>query len=109
MKYSKGDILICKTDIVWANGTTIFTKGMPYKILKFSKNRINGELEVVFECNEVYNTDGSINSKFDRMTEFPWTDKHLDPIVKYYIRNCFHHFYTKIEMRKLKLDKLNKL
>ena len=109
MKYKVGDSLLCKSDIYWANGKRIFTKDKHYTIKRFHRNTFNGngEMEVHFECDIVYNDDGTEHVKFGRMTQFPWTDKNLDPNINYYIRNCFHHFYTKMQMRKLKLDKIN--
>lgn len=108
MRYRVGDKLLCKADIYWANGKRIFTGGQYYDIKKFRKNRF-GDMEVIFECDVVYTDNGKIQNNFNRVTEFPWTDKRLKPDVNYYIRNCFYHFYTKQEMRKMKLDKINEL
>lgn len=108
MKYSVGDKLLCKVGIVWAYNRRVFTEGKLYTIKKFKRNRINGEMEVYICGDTIYNEDGTVDLNFNRTFEFPWTAKTLDPNVDYKVKNCFHHFYTKKQMRKLKLEEIEK-
>lgn len=83
MRFKVGDKVLCKKDYtiaIYTNGTSLkIYKDRTYEILEVYMYGENENVRVLIEGNSV-----------------------LDTIVDY-------HFYTKEEMRKLKLDKINEI